>query len=261
MINFLVIVIYRGKPIVMKAQHMSNIFCLGYDNSKSKIFSAGNDDQVIVHDLKTTDVLNFFRHKKPVYGLSVHPHNDHVFSSACDGGRVLIYDIRGSNASSPASFFCLAQHKNPFHSVMFNPVNPVMLTTANLKEGVSMWDVRKPLQPVLRYGSEGPAQSCMNVRFNAAGTTLLAIRKRMPPVLYAVNSATHLCQFDHPGYYNSCTMKSCCFAESNDEYLLSVDDSVKWVDSAHIILRGDRSIVKFVTMMPIALLLLQVSKK
>lgn len=42
-----------GKPTVMKAQHVSNIFCLGYDSSKTKIFSAGNDDQVIVHDLET----------------------------------------------------------------------------------------------------------------------------------------------------------------------------------------------------------------
>jgi WD repeat-containing protein 22 len=80
-----------------------------------------------------------------VYGLSVHPFNDNVFSSACDDGRVLIYDIRGS-ASSAESFFCLAQHKNSFHSVMFNPVDPVMLVTANAKEGVSMWDVRKPLK-------------------------------------------------------------------------------------------------------------------
>lgn len=42
-----------GKPTVMRAEHSSNIFCLGYDNSKSKIFSAGNDDQVIVHNLQT----------------------------------------------------------------------------------------------------------------------------------------------------------------------------------------------------------------
>lgn len=37
----------------MKAQHISNIFCLGYDTNRTKIFSAGNDDQVIVHDLRT----------------------------------------------------------------------------------------------------------------------------------------------------------------------------------------------------------------
>lgn len=61
----------------------------------------------------------------------------------------------------------------------------------------------------------------MNVRFNAAGNRLLALRRRLPPVLYAVDSPNHLCQFDHPGYYNSCTMKSCCFAGDNDEYVLS----------------------------------------
>ncbi|CAK9814260.1 DDB1- and CUL4-associated factor 5 [Anthophora quadrimaculata] len=241
-----------GKPAVMKAQHISNIFCLGYDSSKTKIFSAGNDDQVIVHDLRTGDVVNFFLHEKPVYGLSVHQYNDNVFASACDDGRVLIYDIRGSSAMET---FCLAQYKTAFHSVMFSPTEPRMLATANAKEGVSMWDVRKPLTPVLRYGNESSAQSCMNVRFNAAGNRLLALRRRLPPVLYAVDSSTHLCQFDHPGYYNSCTMKSCCFAGDNDEYVLSGSDDfnlymwkippddVKWVNSAHMVLRGHRSIV------------------
>lgn len=76
-------------------------------------------------------------------------------------------------------------------------------------------------RPILRYGNESSAQSCMNVRFNAAGNRLLALRRRLPPVLYDVDSSTHLCQFDHPGYYNSCTMKSCCFAGDNDEYVLS----------------------------------------
>nr|XP_034174648.1 DDB1- and CUL4-associated factor 5 isoform X2 [Osmia lignaria] len=248
-----------GKPVVMKAQHISNIFCLGYDSSKTKIFSAGNDDQVIVHDLRTGDVVDFFLHEKPVYGLSVHPHNDNVFASACDDGRVLIYDIRGSSAIET---FCLAQYKTAFHSVMFNPVEPRMLATANAKEGVSMWDVRKPLEPILRYGNESSAQSCMNVRFNAAGNRLLALRRRLPPVLYAVDSSTHLCQFDHPGYYNSCTMKSCCFAGDNDEYVLSGSDDfnlymwkipsedVKWVNSAHMVLRGHRSIVNQVRYNP-----------
>ncbi|XP_011704608.1 PREDICTED: DDB1- and CUL4-associated factor 5 [Wasmannia auropunctata] len=238
-----------GKPTVMKSQHVSNIFCLGYDSSKTKIFSAGNDDQVIVHDLRTGESLNIFLHEKPVYGLSVHPHNDDVFASACDDGRVLVYDIRSNNAMET-----LAQYKSAFHSVMFNPVDPRMLATANAKEGVSMWDIRKPLEPVLCYGS--PQQSCMNVRFNSMGTRLLALRRRLPPVLYAVDSPTYLCEFDHPGYYNSCTMKSCCFAGENDEYVLSGSDDFNlymwkippmegkaWVESAHMVLRGHRSIV------------------
>ncbi|GAB1867633.1 WD repeat-containing protein 22 [Camponotus japonicus] len=240
-----------GKPVVMKAQHASNIFCLGYDSSKTKIFSAGNDDQVIVHNLQTSDPLSYFLHEKPVYGLSIHPHNDDVFASACDDGRVLIYDIR---SNSTTETLCLAQYKSAFHSVMFNPVDSRMLATANAKEGVSMWDVRKPLEPVLCYGS--PQQSCMNVRFNSVGNRLLALRRRLPPVLYAVDSPTYLCEFDHPGYYNSCTMKSCCFAGENDEYVLSGSDDFNlymwkippmdgkpWVESAHMVLRGHRSIV------------------
>ena len=42
-----------GEPTAMTAQHTSNIFCLGYDSAGTKLFSAGNDDQVIVHNLKT----------------------------------------------------------------------------------------------------------------------------------------------------------------------------------------------------------------
>ncbi|XP_076233654.1 uncharacterized protein LOC143178735 isoform X2 [Calliopsis andreniformis] len=244
-----------GTPAVMKAQHISNIFCLGYDSDKTKIFSAGNDDQVIVHDLRTGEVVNFFLHKKPVYGLSIHPHNGNVFASACGDGRVLIYDIRGSSSTET---FCLAQYKTAFHSVMFNPMEPKMLATANAKEGVSMWDVRKPLEPILRYGDESEAQRCMNVRFNSAGTRLLVLRRRLLPVLYAVDSPSHLCQFDHLGYYNSCTMKSCCFAGDNDEYVLSGSDDfnlymwkippegVTWLFSAHMVLRGHRSIVNHV---------------
>jgi WD repeat-containing protein 22 len=64
----------------------------------------------------------------------------------------------------------------------------------------------------------------MSVRFNQRGTQILALRRRLPPVLYAVHSPTHICQFDHAGYYNSCTMKSCCFAGEDDQYVLSGSD-------------------------------------
>ncbi|KAG8237894.1 hypothetical protein J437_LFUL017042 [Ladona fulva] len=247
-----------GKPVAMRAQHISNIFCLGYDSTNSKIFSAGNDDQVIVHDTRTGDPIDFFLHEQPVYGLSIDPLNDNVFASACDDGRVLIFDIREPASTEP---FCLAGYTSAFHAVMFNPVEPRLLTTANSKEGVGLWDIRKPRQVVLRYGCNGPPQSCMSARFNARGTHVLALRRRLPPVLYAVHSPAHVCQFDHPGYYNSCTMKSCCFAGDADDYVLSgsddfnlyvwkiptdlgADGSVShWIDTAHMVLKGHRSIV------------------
>ena len=38
--------------------------------------------------------LDVFTHEDAVYGLSSDPVNDNVFASACDDGRILIYDMR-----------------------------------------------------------------------------------------------------------------------------------------------------------------------
>ena len=35
-----------------------------------------------------------FSHSEAVYGLSADPLNASVFASACDDGRILVYDIR-----------------------------------------------------------------------------------------------------------------------------------------------------------------------
>ena len=40
------------------------------------------------------ETLDVFTHEEAVYGLSVDPVNDSVFASACDDGRILLYDIR-----------------------------------------------------------------------------------------------------------------------------------------------------------------------
>lgn len=42
-----------AEPHAMNNQHYSNIFCLGFNTDSTKIFSGGNDDVVIVHDVKT----------------------------------------------------------------------------------------------------------------------------------------------------------------------------------------------------------------
>lgn len=38
---------------VMLKQHHSNIFCLAIDSGNKRIFSGGNDDTAIVHDIET----------------------------------------------------------------------------------------------------------------------------------------------------------------------------------------------------------------
>ena len=98
----------------------------------------------------------------------------------------------------------------------------------------------------------------MCARWNSRGDRILGLRRRLSPVLYRVDSPASIAQFDHPGYYNSCTMKSCCFGGPNDEYVLSGSDDFnvymwrlpeegdfcsQWVARAQHVLQGHRSIV------------------
>ncbi|XP_078671583.1 LOW QUALITY PROTEIN: uncharacterized protein LOC144911481 [Branchiostoma floridae x Branchiostoma belcheri] len=251
----------QGQPAEMKGHHISNIFCLAFNSDNTRIFSAGNDEQVILHDTASRETKDVFRHEDAVYGLSVDPNNDNVFASACDDGRVLIWDIRENPSAEP---FCLANYTSAFHAVVYNPVEPRLLATANSKEGIALWDIRKPRSCVQRFGGSLTSDSAMSVKFNGLGTQVMGLRRRLPPVLYNLHSPAPACQFDHPGYYNSCTMKSCCFAGDRDQYLLSGSDDFNlylWripedteleprVVTAHMVLKGHRSIVNQVRFNP-----------
>ncbi|KAM4541960.1 DDB1- and CUL4-associated factor 5 [Odontesthes bonariensis] len=254
----------QSMPVKLKGEHLSNIFCLAFDSTNTKVFSGGNDEQVILHDVERRETLNVFLHIDAVYSLSVNPVNDNVFASSSDDGRVLIWDTREHPHREP---FCLASYPSAFHSVMFNPVEPRLLATANSKEGIGLWDIRKPRSSLLRYGGSMSLQSAMSVRFNSTGTQLLALRRRLPPVLYELHSRLPSFQFDNQGYFNSCTMKSCCFAGDRDQYILSGSDDFNlymWkipkdpeaggpgrvVNGAFMVLKGHRSIVNQVRFNP-----------
>lgn len=153
-------------PTAMEKQHQSNIFCLGFNSDNTKIFSGGNDDYVIVHDLKTyvffvcffknkiilTNIdfsgtaVDVFLHEKPVYGLSIDPLNDQIFSSAGEDGRILVFDLRLSS-----EVMCVAKYRSPFHAVNFHPMDGSLIITANAKEGAGLWDLRKPKKFVFLY--------------------------------------------------------------------------------------------------------------
>ncbi|RWS18138.1 WD-repeat protein-like protein, partial [Leptotrombidium deliense] len=85
----------------MKGEHNSNIFCLGFNSDNTRLFSAGNDEQVIVHDSTTGETSDVILHEEAIYGLSVDPSNDNVFATACDDGRIFICDIRDPNLREP----------------------------------------------------------------------------------------------------------------------------------------------------------------
>ncbi|XP_059622090.1 DDB1- and CUL4-associated factor 5 [Phlebotomus argentipes] len=245
----------KQKPCRMKNQHLSNIFCLGFNSDNTRIFSGGNDDAVIVHDVSSGETIDVFTHPKPVYGLSIDTTNEQIFATACEDGKLLIFDLRLS-----AEVLNVAKCRAPFHAVMFHPLDGSFLVSGNAKEGAALWDLRRPKTPTIRYGfREDTSQSCMSVRFNTLGNQILALRRRLPPILYNTLSPDPICQFYHPDYYNSCTMKSCTFAGEMDEYVLSGSDDFnlymwrigdadctqtdQWVDTNQVVLYGHRSIV------------------
>ena len=103
---------------------------------------------------------------------------------------------------------------------------------------------------------KGGRSASMHVTWNSRGDRLLGLRRRLPPVLYKIESPISLAQFDHPGYYNSCTMKSCCFGGEDDTLVMSGSDDFNvyawkvpeeggggWVSRALHVLQGHRSIV------------------
>lgn len=53
-----------------------------------------------MHDFVVSrgETKDVFPHEDAVYGLSPDPTNPHVFASACDDGRILIFDTRDSLA-------------------------------------------------------------------------------------------------------------------------------------------------------------------
>lgn len=245
-------------PSVIDTQHISNINSCCFDAEDKKVATGGNDGQVIIHDFsvqKSTVVCGL---NDAIYCLSPDPINATIIATASDDGKAQILDTRIPKFSAP---FVLADQDAAMHSIMYNPMDPVLLATANSKCGIGLWDIRMPLK-ALNYKST--IQNCMSVRFNSRGDRLLALRRRSSPVLYDIGKMHPIHEFDYKTYYNACTLKSCSFAGLHDEYIMSGSDdfcvylwkipldlSESYTQTEpHMILRGHRSIVNQVRYCP-----------
>lgn len=78
------------------------------------------------------------------------------------------------------------------------------------------------LRCLKRFDSNVGVQCAMDVTFDNTGRYLVAVRQRLPPVLYHIDRNTSLVEFYQEGYYNSCTMKSVCFAGKKDNVSIVV---------------------------------------
>ena len=96
-------------------QHLKiNIFIFCFQKN---VFSGGNDEKVLVHDLKTGQTLDVFPHDDPVYCVSPHPSHPELFATACSDGRILLFSAAAYSVAalihSTFFFFFLLLHFSP----------------------------------------------------------------------------------------------------------------------------------------------------
>lgn len=54
----------------------------------------GNDEQVLVHNIETKQLLNVFLREDAVYSISTHPLDPFIFVTASEDGRLRLTDTR-----------------------------------------------------------------------------------------------------------------------------------------------------------------------
>lgn len=179
-----------SEPYSMKNQHYSNIFCLGFNNDSTKIFSGGNDEAVIVHDVNT--YVQFWmidktkKAKKKLlmqsYTLShiyllffffdlfkcqtidsgepydVFLHSKPVYGLSVDVTNDQIFATAGDDGHIlifdlriGTQVLTLPKSRAPFHAVQFHPSDGNCMITGNGKDGAALWDLRDYNQWVANY--------------------------------------------------------------------------------------------------------------
>ena len=90
---------------VMKATHESNVFCIDFDCKSQKLFSGGNDEKLLIHNLHSGEIQDIFPHDEPVYCVCSHPESPELLTTACSDGRIQLIDLRAKNVSRSIFLF------------------------------------------------------------------------------------------------------------------------------------------------------------
>ena len=216
------------------------------------------------------EVLRSFEAEANTNEICLHPEDSNIFIAAESSfGAVTQFDLRTPTEQTVLAVPWPSKHTLShwpnvpnFSSAKFNPVDPIVIVTANLKNGVQLWDTRFPKRCLRHYDSSLKAgrESAMSVEFDYTGRYIAAVRKTDPPVLYHIDRDTCLVEFHEKGYGNTVTRKSVCFAGQKDEFIMTGSEDfnvylwkVPKLDKNHVgiakeqqsflTLRGHRSIV------------------
>ncbi|VDK76550.1 unnamed protein product [Onchocerca ochengi] len=249
-------VMERPKPVaIMKQMHYSNIFSVGFSNKCERLYSAGNDSFLYVHDIATTSVLLRFKADEPIYNVAINPKDDSVIMSASEDGKVRLYDLREGEET------LAVESSGTMYCAQFNPRQVHIISVCNGRDGLSLHDIRKLDSPCFQFDQLTRARVNLNIssvmygQWSDDGEAIFATRSRTSPILYDLNGGGSV-EFNDQNYLNSCTVKSCSFINrdlvmtGSDDwniYIWKVPEDRETVgqsvEKAYRVLEGHRSIV------------------
>lgn len=208
-------------PDSMQTSHMSNIFCLAPNAPGSHVFSSGNDQRLLMHCVETGKRLHVTSTFTPIYGLAIDPNTveSPIVYLASHERRILRFDSRtGRLQELPI------KSKGQHHSVYLHPLEPHNLLLSSASQGAALFDLRHPRKCLFRFRCGFGRQRSNYSTFDRLGQRVLVLRPRLPPALFDTFDGRLIAQLDSPGYFNSSTIKSACFAGAEDEWVATGSD-------------------------------------
>uniref|UniRef100_A0A915CZY3 Uncharacterized protein n=1 Tax=Ditylenchus dipsaci TaxID=166011 RepID=A0A915CZY3_9BILA len=235
---------------IMDTQHESNIFALRFSLHTDRIYSGGNDYQLLIHDIQTKALIRSFTADKCFYRISNHPANDSVIAAACEDGHVHIYDIRMESDQAVTKI----ELKGPVYSVEYNKQRPSLMAVCSNPDGLQIYDLRNTKGCYAQAGLFTKNAICAD--WSPDGRAIFAIISRANPIYFNLDNSEYI-ELRDPDYQNLCTLKSCTFV--GPDYLVTGSDNWniyvwkvphKWDDEpikqAYTVLNGHRSIVNHI---------------
>uniref|UniRef100_A0A183BLL0 WD_REPEATS_REGION domain-containing protein n=1 Tax=Globodera pallida TaxID=36090 RepID=A0A183BLL0_GLOPA len=202
--------------VVMKSIHHSNIFCLRFSHHTERIYSAGNDHRLLVHDIKTRELLRSYRARSTIYYTATHPSDDNVIAAASGDKNVYLFDLRGNEGDGLCTKL---RQEGAAYCAVWNPQNHNFVAVCNKKKGLLVYDLR---MNNITYAEAGKmTKRAMCADWSPSGELLLCVISQANPICFNLQNSEHL-QLSDPKYSNICTVKSCAFA--GEQYMISGSD-------------------------------------
>lgn len=239
----------------MKSMHQSNIFALRFSHKTERVYSAGNDHRLLVHDIRTLGRLCTYRAASSIYYISTHPVDDNMIAASSDDRNVYLFDLRGGEGDGMCTKL---KQEGRAYSVCWNPLNHHIVSVCNEKTGLVIYDLRMGINNYVEAGKITRRAICSD--WSPNGEALFCVMSRSNPVVFNLSTSEYVHLRD-PNYSNFCTIKSCAFAGHNFMCTGSDDWNIyvwkmptDWSDkneenensNAFTVLRGHRSIVNHV---------------